>query len=77
MITKDMTKYDSTKAKLYVEFRVYFDPKTNQDMLRAVAEAAQERIFDLFEIPEDEQPLPSPLDVTFEITMEITPKENV
>lgn len=58
--------------KLYVEYRVYFDPKTNQDLLRVCAESAQEQIYDIFELDESSGPTPAPNDVTFEIKMEVT-----
>lgn len=56
---------------LFVEFRVYFDPRTNQDLLHEMADAVKDRLYDLFEGTEDESsgPLPSPHDVTFELVM--------
>lgn len=60
--------------KLYVEFRVYFAPTTNQELLREIATIAQERIYDLFDgVDESSGPMPSPHDVTFEIVMETFP----
>ncbi len=58
--------------KLYAEFRVYFSPDTNQELLREVCNSAQERIYDLFDGIDDETsgPLPAPLDVTYEIVMD-------
>jgi hypothetical protein len=61
--------------RLYAEFRVYFDPSTNQEMLQEVCNAAQDRIYDMFDEPVvhdvDDQPIPAAHDVTFEIVMEI------
>lgn len=61
------------ERKLYIEYRVYFDPRTNQDLLKEIADAGQERVYDLFEgrVDETTGPLPSPHDVTYEIVMEI------
>ncbi len=59
--------------KLYIEYRVHFDPQTNQELLKEVAELAQEKIYDLF--ADEDSPIPSVHDVTFEIVMEVT-KEN-
>lgn len=58
--------------KLYIEYRVYFDPKTNQDLLKKVAEQGQKDIYNLFDgvYEESSGPLPSPHDITYEIVME-------
>jgi hypothetical protein len=60
--------------KLYIEYRVYFDPNTNQDMLHEVAEAAQETIYTLFDdLKETQDGAPSPHEVTYEVVMLIPP----
>ena len=58
--------------KLYIEYRVYFDHKTNQELLQKVAEAGQEKVYDLFDDNSDSDgnPVPSPHDVTYEIKLE-------
>ena len=61
--------------RLYVEFRVYFDPSTNQTLLDEMAQVAQERIYDMFEgITNDHTsgPLPTPLNVTYQLTLDMT-----
>lgn len=55
--------------KLYIEYRVYFDATTNQELLREVAEQAQEHIYDLF--ANEDSPIPAVHDVTFELVMAI------
>jgi hypothetical protein len=59
--------------RLYVEFRVYFQPNTNQELLKEMAEAAQERVFEMFNGIDDDTsgPLPSPHDVTYEIVVDL------
>ena len=60
------------ERKLYIEYRVHFNPNTNQDLLREMATVVQERLHDMFLGSSDvefEQPMPC--DVTFEIVMEV------
>ena len=64
--------------RLYVEYRVYFSPDTNQEMLHTIAEMAQEAIYTLFDEAKDTQEgAPSPHDVTYEVIMSISPKDEV
>ena len=59
--------------KLYVEFRVYFHPNTNQELLSEVAEIAQEKIYNLFEGEsiDTDGAMPSPHEVTYELVREV------
>lgn len=61
------------QRKLYIEFRVNFHPDTNQELLHHIAKVAQEEIYDLFEgrVDETSGPMPSPLDVTFEVVLKV------
>ena len=63
-----------SNRRLYVEFRVYFDPRTNQELLTILADKAKDYIYDLFDGIDEETsgPLPSPHDVTYELVMEVT-----
>jgi hypothetical protein len=62
-----------TDKRLFVEFRVEFDPSTNQELLNEVAEALRDRMWDILdgcELCDDEvQPTPSAKDITFELVM--------
>ena len=59
------------EQKLYLEFRVSFNPATNQELLMAIGEAVKDRIHELFEAGEDEMPIPSIKDVTYEVVTEV------
>ena len=64
--------------KLYIEYRVYFNPDTNQELLTEIAEIAQDEIYTLFENAAiDESPMPSPHDVTYEIVMEVSKEQQL
>jgi hypothetical protein len=59
------------ERKLYVEYRIYFDPTTNQDILHECAEVVQQRLHDVFNgTCEDGDDL-VPSDVTYEVVMEV------
>lgn len=60
------------ERKLYVEYRLYFDPIMNQELLRELATQFQEHIHDEWnDNPEEKCQVQ---DVTYEIVMEITDK---
>jgi len=61
--------------KLYIEYRVYFDPSTNQELLSEVAEAVKDKLYDMFD--DEDTPVPSLHDVTYELVMEIPPSNEV
>jgi hypothetical protein len=68
----------TTERKLYIEYRVYFNPTTNQELLKEVAERAQEEIYTLFDGAHiDYDSMPSPNDVTYEIVMEISCEKEI
>lgn len=64
---------------LFIEFRVHFDPRTNQDLLHELAEKAQEEIYNLFEgrIEETSGPLPAPHDVTYQVIMHVEKGQDI
>lgn len=64
--------------KLYIEFRVHFDPQANQTAIEEVAEVAQGKIYNMFTFGSDlgEVDLPAPLEVTYEVVREIRCEEN-
>jgi hypothetical protein len=65
----------TAERKLYIEYRVYFNPTTNQELLKEVAERAQEEIYKLFNDElwsVDYSSMPPPHDITYEIVMEIS-----
>jgi hypothetical protein len=51
--------------KLYIEYRVYFDSSTNQELLREFAEIVKDRLYDMF----DDAEVPKTTDVTYELVM--------
>lgn len=58
--------------KLYIEYRVYFNPNTNQELLHTIAELGQDEIFYLFDGEIDGENAPHPHDVTYEVVMEVS-----
>lgn len=60
------------ERKLYIEYRVYFDPRTNQDNLHEVGAVLKDRLQDMFEdMVGGDTPITSPEDVSYEVVMEI------
>jgi len=57
--------------KLFIVFKVEFHPSVNQDMLGEVAEAVKERMWDLFDLDDEGQPIPAPKDITHELVIEV------
>lgn len=57
--------------RLCIEYRVWFDAKTNQTLLDKLAEEGQPRIFGMFDGMDDDTsgPMPAPHDVTYELVM--------
>lgn len=60
-----------TERKLYVEFRLQFNPDVNQETLKELAKVFQEHIYDEWNNTLD-VPAFETHDVTYEIVMEIT-----
>jgi len=58
--------------KLYIEYRVYFDPSTNQELLTELADLGQEAVYNLFDhnCDIDGNEFPSPHDVTYQLVVE-------
>ena len=58
--------------KLYIEYRVYFNPSTNQELLAEIADKGQEEIYNLFDTncDMDGNSFPAPHDVTYELVVE-------
>jgi uncharacterized protein (DUF1778 family) len=63
------------ERKLYVEYRVYFDPMTDQDLLHEQAKVVQDKLHDVW-IGLGETALEDiePVDVTYECVMEVWEK---
>jgi hypothetical protein len=65
-------------AKLYIDIRVHFDPKSNQDTLHKIAEDLKNHLSDLFDGRPDSQREPweqitedlQTTDVTYEVVMD-------
>jgi hypothetical protein len=63
----------SRRKKLYIEFRLHYDPQANQDIIHEIGQVLQERIHDLVEGEFDEEssgPIPAIKDVTYEVVSE-------
>jgi hypothetical protein len=57
--------------KLYIEYRLYFNPQANQDTLRELAEQFQEHIYDVWNNDAEHGASLDTHDVTFELVMEV------
>jgi hypothetical protein len=60
------------KSKLYIEFRVHFDPKTNPE-LSEVAEATKDKLYDMF--TDSGEDVPTTTAVTYELVREVGEEE--
>jgi len=63
----------SRRKKLYIEFRLHYDPQANQDIIDEIGQVLQERIHDLVEGEFGEEssgPIPAIKDVTYEVVSE-------
>jgi hypothetical protein len=63
------------QSKLYMEFRLYFEPNTNTELLSEMAEELKDKLYnDLVDTTSDGA-YPNPTDVTYEITRELLPPD--
>lgn len=61
----------TSKNRLFIRYLVEFPPETNQELLEEMAQAAQDRMWDMFDGVDDEdnQPTPAVKDITHELVM--------
>jgi hypothetical protein len=62
---------EDVEKKLYVEYRLHFNPNANQDTLNELAEAFQEHIYDIWNNDAEHGAALDVNDVTYEIVMEV------
>ncbi len=64
----------TVERRLYVEYRLYFNPDANQEIIHELAEQFQEHIYDEWTNTMHAQTL-DVKDVTYEIVVELAKKE--